>query len=114
MAKKTNRYLQMQRYMTYALLADLLLFVLYWISASAGVIWAKAFTAILAILVSVLCLAYLFLTKELFRKRSRWMVAAAGAICICILFSLILRFPSPKPQRSVDPEFSSMTTELFE
>ena len=114
MAKETNRYNKMQQYMTYVLLADLLLFALYLISAGCAVIWAKALTAILAIILSVLCLSYLFLTKELFRRRSRWMTAAAGAILICLLFSLLLRFPSPKPQRSVIPDISGISTSEFE
>lgn len=114
MSSKTNRYKKMQQYMTYALLGDILLFILYWISAGAGIVWAKAFTAILAIFVSVLCLIYLFMTQELLRKRSRWMTAAAGAILICLLFSLLLRFPSPKPQRSVIPDISGISTSEFE
>lgn len=113
MARKNNRYNQMQRYMLYTLLGDTALFILFLICAGTGVVWAKAITAILAILVSALCLTYLFLTKELLRKRSHWMSVAAGAILICVLFSLLLRFPSPRPVSSLPTEPAmSVTNQL--
>ena len=97
MPTRKNRYAQMQQYMIYILLADLLIFVLYLIGAGNGIIWLKALTAIIAIVASVLCLGYLYLTQELLRKRSLWMTVAAAAILVCILFSLFLNFPCPAP-----------------
>lgn len=97
MKKKNNRYQQMARNMTYTLLTDLLLFITFLVAAGTGTIWLKVVTAILAILVSGLCLGFLYLSKELLRQRSLWMTAAAAAILICTIFSLIINFPSPSP-----------------
>lgn len=99
----------MERYMTYALLADLVIFVLYLIAAGTGIIWLKVITAIIAILLSGLCLAFLYLSQELLRPRSLWMSAAAAAIAVCVLFSLILNFPSPSPYKQ--SETSTVTSE---
>ena len=41
MAKKQSRYKQMERYMTYVLLANAALFIFYLISAGNGIIWLK-------------------------------------------------------------------------
>ena len=93
MAKKQSRYKQMERYMTYALLANATLFIFYLISAGNGIIWLKVITAFLTISISLLCLAFLYTSKELLRQRSLWMTAAAGAVLVCTLASLLLRFP---------------------
>lgn len=95
MGKNNNRYTQMRQYMTLALLANTGLFVLYLIFAGFGVIWMKAITAILSILLSLCCLAFLYLCQELLRRRSLWMTTAAGALFVCTLASLILNYPSP-------------------
>lgn len=97
MAKRVNRYKRMQRYMTWTLLADACLFILFLIGAGTGTLWLKILTAIFTILISGLCLGYLYLSQELLRQRSLWMTAAAAAILICTVFSLILNFPSPDP-----------------
>ena len=97
MANKNNRYKEMERYMTYALVADLLLFIFYLIAAGNGVIWLKVILSLFAFLLSGGCLGFLYLTRELLRPRSLWMTAAAGAIFVCVLFSLILNFPAPAP-----------------
>ena len=97
MAKRNNRYKQMELRMTCVLLADLFLFIVYLFSAGFGVIWLKVITAIFAILASLLCLGFLYLSQELLRRRSLWMTLAAGAILICTLFSLIVGFPCPAP-----------------
>lgn len=109
MSKPKNRYQEMEHYMTYALLADLVIFILYLIAAGIGIIWLKVITAIIAILLSGLCLAFLYLSQELLRPRSLWMSAAAAAIAVCVLFSLILNFPSPSPYKQA--ETSSVTSE---
>lgn len=89
------RYKQMEQYMTYALFADAVLFILFLIFAGLGIIWLKVITAILCILLSGACLALLYLSKELLKQRSLWMSTAAAAIIVCLLFSLILNFPCP-------------------
>ena len=100
MAQNHNRYKEMERYMTYALLADAGLFLLYLIFAACGIIWLKVILAILAIILSGLCLGFLYITKELLRKRSRWMSVAAAAVLVCTLFSLVLNFPRPNPYKN--------------
>lgn len=97
MPKQPNRYQQMERYMCMTLALDLALFILYLVCAGSGIIWLKAICAILTILISGLCLVFLYLTKELLRERSLWMSVSAAAIALCVIFSLILNFPSPNP-----------------
>ena len=99
MAERRNRYRQLDQYMTLALIADAGLFILYMIFAGAGITWLKVFLAILCILISAACLVVLHMTQEMFRARSIWMTLAAGAIVVVLLFSLILRFPSPNPRK---------------
>ena len=97
MARRNNRYKQMERYMTYALLFDLFMFILFLVYSGMGIVWVKVITSIVSIAVSVLCLAFLYLNRELLRTRSLWMTVAATAIIACILFSLMLGYPSPNP-----------------
>ena len=95
MAQKPNRYKVMERYMTYALCLDAVLFVLYMIVAGNGIIWLKVILTLLCLALSGALLWFLYTTKELLRQRSFWITAGAGAIAICLLFSLLLNFPSP-------------------
>ena len=95
MAKQSKRYRTMERYMTYALLTDTILFLLYLLFSGIGVIWMKVILSVLIALQSVLCLVFLYISKELLRPRSLWMSVGAAAILLCLLFSLILNFPSP-------------------
>ena len=112
MENQKTRLQNMQFIMYGALALDLFLFIIYLIAAGNGIIWLKIIIAILAILLSVLCLGFLYLSKEMLRPRSIWMSVMAVSIAICLLFSLILNFPSPNPytvyekqtQGSVDPE----------
>ena len=95
MAKKQSRYQQMQTYVTRALLIDSALFILYLIVAGAGIVWLKVILSIFAILLSLLIAGFLYMCGELLKKRSLWMGAAAAAVFICTLASLILNYPSP-------------------
>ncbi len=97
MARKNNRYKEMERYLTCGLIAELLLFIFYLIAAGNGVIWLKVLLAVFALLISIGSLGFLYLTRELLRRRSLWMTAAAASIAVCILASLILSFPAPAP-----------------
>lgn len=107
MDNSRKRYRQMEQYMTYALLADLVLFILFLITAGNGIIWLKVILAILTIALSGLCLAYLYLTQELLRQRSFWMSVGAAAILVCLLFSLILNYPSPHKYKNNDASQTS-------
>ena len=95
MEKSKTRYKAMEKYMTAALSLSAILFIVFLITAGCGIIWLKVLTAIIAILVCGLCLVYLYMTKLLLGPRTLWMTTAAGGIIICLLFSLILGFPSP-------------------
>lgn len=102
MAQPANmKYQQLQWYLTYALIAAAGLFALYLVFAGFGIVWLKVITAILAILISFACLAVLYMRKELLRQRSLWMTTAAAAIILCLLFSLVLNFPSPNKYKHV-------------
>lgn len=103
MAERRNRYRQLEQYMSLALIADAGLFILYMIIAGAGIVWLKVFIAILCFIISALCLVVLFFSQEILRPRSLWMTAAAGAVILVLLFSLILNFPSPNPRKLPTP-----------
>lgn len=110
MSKRQSRYKQMEWYMTYALVADLGLFILYLIFAAYGIVWLEAILAILTALLSLGCLGFLYLSRELLRQRSFWMTVGAGAIAVCLLFSLLLNYPRPAPT-PVAPYTPSSQTE---
>ena len=95
MNKKT-RYKKMELLITAALCLDAAIFLAYMIFAGMGMIGMKVVTAILCFLISGAILYYLFMSRELLRRRSFWMTVAAACIIICLLASLILKFPAPK------------------
>lgn len=103
MANQQGRYQEMERYMTYVFLGDCAAFLLYLLFAGLGVIWLKVVLAILTILVSGLCIGYLYLTGELLKPRSRWMSVGFAAVVLCVLVSLICNYPSPKPVQKASP-----------
>ncbi len=113
MAQSRNRYKEMERYMTYALIADAVLFVLYLICAACGIIWLKVILAILAMSLSALCLYFLYATKELLRQRSLWMSACAAAVLVCTLASLLLNFPSPNKYKNNETTAEPLTTSVI-
>lgn len=110
MDNSRKRYRQMEQYMSYALLSDLVLFILFLVTAGHGIIWLKVILAILVIGLSALCLAYLYLTQELLRQRSFWMSVSAAAILICLLFSLVLNYPSPHKYKNAKESQSTSAT----
>ncbi len=116
MANRPIRYRELERYLTYALIADVILFVLYLVCAGNGIIWLKVLLSIILILLSGACLAVLYLRKELLRRRSLWITAGALAVLICLLFSLILNYPSPNPYKKADTQnnvYSVQTEQIF-
>lgn len=95
MANKRSRYQQLEKYVTFMLIADLLLFIAFLFSAGAGIIWLKIILTIFTLFVAGLCLYMLWASKELFKQRSLWMTVGAVSIVICLLASLLLNYPSP-------------------
>ena len=90
-----KRYRDLERYMTIALVASAVIFVLYLIFSAAGVIWLKVITAIFAILLPLLSQALLYLTQELLKQRSLWLTTGFFGVFLCTLVSLIANFPAP-------------------
>ena len=92
---KRNRYRELEYNLTRVLLADAVVFALYLLFAGLGITAMKVLTAIVAILGSALCLAFLYINGELKKRRSLWMVTGFAAVLLCTLVSLILNYPSP-------------------
>ena len=88
-----SRYKDLEKMMTLLLIASALDFVLYLVFAGAGIVWLKVITAIFAILMPVLCLGFLYMSKELLKQRSLWMSVGFDGIFISTAVSLITRFP---------------------
>lgn len=93
--RKRNRYRQMEELMTKILIGDLLVFIIFLICCGKGWSVAKVVMASVSIIVSLLSMAWLFITGELIRRRSLWMSTGFGAIFVCLLVSLILKYPCP-------------------
>lgn len=106
---KRNRYREMEQLMTKVLIGDAAVFVLYLLFAGLGIGFLKILTAIIAIVVSGLSLAFLYLNGEIMKRRSRWMVVGYGAVLACLLVSLVLNYPSPA-KAPVTPAQSSSST----
>lgn len=94
MAKK-NRYRALEKLMTEILLGDALVFILFLVFSSKGLNVLRVITATLSILASVLSVGWLFITGELLRRRSFWMVTGFSSIFLCLIISLILKYPCP-------------------
>lgn len=97
MSANYNRYKQMERMLTAALILDLIVFILFMISAGNGIIWLKVLTILGVLAISGGCLYLLYINQELMKQRSFWITVGAAAILVCLIFSLILNFPSPRP-----------------
>ena len=100
MSDKPNRYKEFEQYMTVALCADAAIFVLYLIFAGLGIIWLKVILLLASLVISGYVLWSLYMSKELTRPRSIWMSVGAAAIIVCLLFSLILNYPSPNKYKT--------------
>ena len=95
MAKVKSRYKQMETVMTAVLGLDAVVFIAYLIFAGIGMVGLKVIAAVLCFLISAAVLYFLYMTHELLRKRSLWMTLAAVCIILCLLVSLLFRFPAP-------------------
>ena len=92
---KRSRYKQLEEMMTRILIADVVVFALFALFAGLGVVAMKVICAIVTTIVSGMCLAFLYMTGELRKRRSLWMVVGFASVLICLLVSLICNYPSP-------------------
>jgi len=92
---KRNRYRQMESLMTKIILGDVLIFVGYLVFAHMGLNVLKVITAIVALCGSLVCVGWLYLTGEFTRRRSLWMVTIFICIVLCMVISLVLKYPCP-------------------
>lgn len=93
---KRNRFSELESKMTRILLVNTVVFVLFLIFSGFGIIPMKVISAIVSIMVSVLCLFYLYVIGEIRKRRSLWMMVASAGLFLCTVVSLICNFPSPK------------------
>ena len=92
---KRNSYREFESLMIKVILVDIAVFVLYLVFAWKDIAALKVITAIIAIVGSLLSLAWMFLTGELTRRRSFWMVTAFVCTLLCVVVSLLLGYPCP-------------------
>ena len=90
-----KRYKELEQMMTRILVADVVVFALFVLFAGLGVVAMKVICAIVTIIVSAMCLAFLYMTGELQKRRSLWMVVGFISVLTCLLVSLICNYPSP-------------------
>lgn len=90
-----RRYKDIERFLTQILTADAAVFVLYLVFAGIGVGFMKVLTTILCLVASIGCLVLLYMTGEMKKARSRWLVLGFAAIVVCLLVSLLLNYPAP-------------------
>ncbi|MBO5867913.1 MAG: hypothetical protein J6Q54_03270 [Oscillospiraceae bacterium] len=107
-----SRYKTMELILLIVLLIDLAFFIVFLVGAGNGITWMKVLFAILTIVISSLCLFFLYKTGELLKQRSLWMTTASAAILVCLLFSLILNFPSPSPFKANEVQTSVSTEDV--
>ena len=93
MAKRNNRYRQLDFIMTRIVIGDVFFFLLYLLSAASGIGWLKGLSAVIAIVGSALCAGYLYLTQEWLKKRSLWMTLSFASIFLLTIVSLICKVP---------------------
>lgn len=103
-------YKKDEQLLTRILLADVAVFALYLLFAGLGVTAMKVITAIIAIILSGLCLGFLYMTGETKKKRSRWLVMGFGAIVLLVLVSLLLKYPAPAAKDAADAAGKSSTS----
>lgn len=95
MNENQSSYRYFEQFMTIVLAVALACFLLYLIMAGVGFVVMKIIFAILAIVLSGVCLFILYTSKELLKPRSLWLSAAFGSIIVCTLVSLLCNYPCP-------------------
>ena len=95
-----RRYKDVERVLTQILLGEVVVFILYLIFAGLGLLALKVFTSIVIAAASVLCLGFLYMCREMFKRRSRWLVFGFGALLFLLLVSLLLNYPSPNEAKT--------------
>ncbi len=95
MRNSKARYKKMETLMTAILCFDAVIFLTYLVFAGLGMLVLKLITAAFCFLISGIVLYFLYLTRELLRKRSIWMTLAAACTILCVLVSLIVQLPAP-------------------
>ena len=95
MNPKKTRYQKMESIVTGVLCVDAVSFVAYLFFAGFGIVAMKAISAIFCFLISGAVLYFLYITRELLRKRSIWMTLTFMSCVICTLVSLLAGYPGP-------------------
>ena len=90
-----KRYKDIERILTMLLIGDAAVFLLYMIVAGVGIGWLKVITTIINLVASVGGLGLLYITGEMKKARSRWLVLGFAAVLLCLIVSLLLNYPSP-------------------
>ena len=93
MAKRKNRYRQLDFLMTRLVIGDAFLFLLYLLCAATGIGWLKGLCAFVVIVGSALGAGYLYLTQEWLKKRSLWMTMSFAGLFLLTIVSLICKVP---------------------
>lgn len=93
--RRRNSFRQLERNLSYVILADLVLFALTLASGGAGIGWLKVIVGIVTILISGLGCTFLVLINEHKRRRSWWMLTAFGSMLLCTLVALVTGSPAP-------------------
>ena len=95
-----RRYKDVERVLAQILMGEAAVFVLYLIFAGLGIISLKVVTSIVIVVASVLCLAFLYMCGEMFKRRSRWLVFGFAAVLLLLIVSLVLNYPSPNAAKA--------------
>lgn len=95
-----RRYKDVERVLAQILMGEAAVFVLYLIFAGLGIISLKVITSIVIVVASVLCLAFLYMCGEMFKRRSRWLVFGFAALLLLLVVSLVLNYPSPNAAKA--------------
>ena len=90
-----KRYKELEQMMARILVADVVVFALFALFAGLGVVAMKVICAIVTIIVSGMCLAFLYMTGELRKRRSLWIVVGFTGVLVCLLVSLLCHYPAP-------------------
>lgn len=93
--KSTPRrsFKQLEKTLTFVVLADLVLFILMMVASHAAIGWLKVVLGILVMAASALGCAFLVLIREHKHSRSWWILSAFGSLLLCALVSLITGSP---------------------